>query len=109
MKTFQKLKYILIVLIGSNAINLYCQHINPENPGEKVSLVTDRNLYIAGENIKFAAFIQDKERTDDQNNSKVLYCEVITQEGVKICENKYLVNFLVIEFNPTQFVRIILL
>jgi hypothetical protein len=92
MNTFQKLKFILIILIVFKTINLSGQRILPENPGESVSYITDRNLYITGENIKFSAFIRDFENTDDQNSSKVLYCEVINSEGVKICGNKNLIS-----------------
>lgn len=59
---------------------------------EKVVLFSDRTLYIAGEKILFSAFIQNKNKTRAVDTTRVLYCEIISQDGKKISGNKYLIN-----------------
>lgn len=57
---------------------------------ERVQIITDRTLYISGENIIFTAgvFNQDVEPTDEL--SRVLYSELITPDGDRISSGKYL-------------------
>jgi hypothetical protein len=65
---------------------------NKSLPEEKVALFTDRSIYISGEQIHFFAAIFFIEGSDPENQSKVIYCELITPDGNKIAENKSLVS-----------------
>lgn len=60
--------------------------------GEKVVLFSDRTLYIAGEQLHFSAFLQTTADTNQTENSRVLYCELITPDGTKIAGSKYLIK-----------------
>lgn len=55
---------------------------------ERVILYTDRNVYIAGENVCFSAclFCLEGEGTVA---SRVLYCELITPDGTRVSEAKF--------------------
>jgi hypothetical protein len=59
---------------------------------ESVVLFCDRNLYIAGEQLFFSAFIltEDEPATSDQG--RVLYCEIISPDGNKVTGDKYLIE-----------------
>lgn len=80
---------------------------------EKIELFTDRTLYIAGEKIQFAAYLfpngsnynisfSNVNNIDDFNDviknmnkiklSNVIYAELITPDGEKIAEGKFLVE-----------------
>jgi hypothetical protein len=60
--------------------------------GERVVLFSDRNLYIAGEQILFSACLQTEAEVNQTENSRVLYCELITPDGNKITGYKYLIK-----------------
>jgi hypothetical protein len=60
--------------------------------GERVVLFSDRNLYIVGEKILFSACLQTEVEANQPENSRVLYCELITPEGNKIAGHKYLIK-----------------
>jgi len=59
---------------------------------ERVVLFSDRNLYIAGEQIRFSALVLTGEEIADTLQSRVLYCELITPGGSKIAGDKFLVE-----------------
>jgi len=86
-----KYVYVPILLIIFSIHSLCGQQSKSNQISEKIALITDRNLYIAGENIKFSAILQTEDNTQQSFNSVVLYCEVITPGGKKICGNKYII------------------
>jgi hypothetical protein len=86
-----KYVHVPILLILFSIQSLCSQQSNIINFGEKVALITDRNLYIAGERIKFSAFLSTADSIQKQGSSLVLYCELITPGGEKICGNKYII------------------
>ena len=57
----------------------------------QVTLFTDRNLYVTGEMIYFSASIHCKD-IQAENTSRILYCELITPDGIKIAGGKYLIQ-----------------
>ena len=59
---------------------------------EKITLLTDRNLYITGENIKFVAILQTEDSSPQPTKSLVLYCELITPDGENINGNKFIIE-----------------
>lgn len=64
--------------------------LSGQNPslitGERVQLITDRSLYVSGENIRFvAALIQGGEVSE----SRVLYAELITPDGSRVYGAKF--------------------
>lgn len=81
---------LLIMLpVGSE---LTGRQIMSSAPGERVVLFSDRNLYIAGEQILFSAFLLTGEEVADTLQSRVVYCELITPGGIKIAGNKFLIE-----------------
>jgi len=62
---------------------------NNNPPSEKVGLVTDRTLYIAGEQVQFSALVSSELQTGE---SKVLYAEIITPDGKRKVGNKFSIN-----------------
>ena len=61
-------------------------------PGERVVLICDRNLYIAGERLFFSAFLQIADGSAKTDQGRVLYCEIISPDGNKITGDKYLIE-----------------
>ena len=83
MKT---LKYFLILslFIGFGSASTQAQDFNFGE--EHVQLFTDRTLFICGEEIHFAAFLKNQ---NDQ--SKILYLELILPDGTAFVSQKYLI------------------
>lgn len=83
-KAFTILSFI-IILVGLS----YLAGANPNGgityKNDKVTLFTDRNLYISGEKILFSAFIDN----DAQVKSSVLYIEIVSQDGLQVYSDKY--------------------
>jgi hypothetical protein len=83
MKTFITLIFVLLTVAGfTSAIGA--------NPGpasdsrEKMQLFTDRNLYVAGEEIYFSADLLSEDTLES-----VIYVEMITPDGDKIKSGKF--------------------
>jgi hypothetical protein len=75
-------------LIQVFVVPLIGQQANAVLPVEKVGLLTDRTLYIAGEQVQFSATISSSLQSD---RSKVLYVELITPNGKRIEGDKFLI------------------
>lgn len=61
-------------------------------PKEQLSLQTDRTMYVAGEPILFASCLLLKDEPAAGQESKVLYCELLTPGGRKIAGGKFLIE-----------------
>lgn len=79
---------LLFLLLRVNALSVFGQSANTWPPVETVRLLTDRTLYIAGEQIQFSASISSFFQSDE---SKVLYVELITPNGKRIEGDKFLI------------------
>ena len=84
--------YLFFLFFSLSCGFVYGQQIMPVQSDERVSLFSDRTLYIAGENILFSAFVQNGNEKENSEISRVLYCEIIAPEGSKIAENKYVID-----------------
>lgn len=60
---------------------------------EKVNLLTDRTLYVSGEKIRFSVLVQSLNGQNNNNQSRIIYIELITNIGEKILGGKYQVIF----------------
>lgn len=61
------------------------------NQPEKITVFTDRNLYICNENILFTAAIQSK-NTEETELSTVLYVELISPNGESFSKSKFAIR-----------------
>jgi len=61
-------------------------------PGERLYVVTDRMMYIAGEKIWFSAFLSMQDASQDYKPSSIMYCELITPDGNSILKGKFLIH-----------------
>jgi hypothetical protein len=66
------------------------QNISASAGNEILRVCTDRNLYIAGEKIHFTVAVFGS--PDFTEPSRVLYCELITPDGTRITEGKFLIE-----------------
>jgi hypothetical protein len=82
----------LILFLQSEVLMLHSQEIKPDSAAEKVIVITDRTLYITGEQILFSALIQCPDGMDASLQSSIMYCELITPDGNKVSGNKYSVR-----------------
>src|SRR5678810_1214770 len=79
---------LLYLLFHVIVVPVIGQQANPIQPVEKVGLLTDRTLYIAGEQVQFSATISTSFQSDW---NKVLYVELITPNGKRIEGDKFLI------------------
>lgn len=88
-----KLRYIIMVLLMAApgiAGRLAGQELQALKH-ERVSLVSDRALYISGEEIHFSAVLIPAPDADDaEERSKVLYLELVAPGGEAVARGKYL-------------------
>jgi len=64
----------------------------PVDKHEKVIVITDRSIYITGEQVHFYASVWHENDADKPLLSQILYCEIIAPDGNKITGNKFLIN-----------------
>jgi len=64
----------------------------PAEVPEKVVLITDRSIYITGEQVKFFASVSIGNDFNAPLQSRILYCEIIAPDGNKIAGNKFLIE-----------------
>ena len=69
-----------------------CLTTVPVDKHEKVVLITDRSIYISGEQVQFFATVSNGKDTDKQVLSQILYCEIIAPDGNKITGGKFLIS-----------------
>jgi len=94
---YLKLTFVLF-LVTYGYIELRGEVINSDSNEERITLFTDRTLYISGEQIQFAAYLFFNgnhyiRNTDEQSKnlfSNIIYVELISPEGEKIANGKYL-------------------
>lgn len=82
---------ILIVALLLNAGPVFAGLLS-SSQAESVVLITDRSIYIIGEQIRFFATVVNSDDKDNAVQSQVLYCEIITPDGTKIAGEKFLIN-----------------
>ncbi len=94
---------LVFILFTFVDIETQGQAINNLPEGEMINLFTDRTLYISGEQIQFAAYLQINENNNSslsENNadpikkqqvivSNIIYVELITPDGEKIIGGKF--------------------
>jgi hypothetical protein len=93
--------YFLLVVYFTGHLMLYGNQPNKNQTGEKITLFSDRTLYMAGEKILFSAIIQTESGTRAADTSRILYCEIISRDGKKLSGNKYLINNFIVSGNIT--------
>ncbi len=78
---------ILFLILGGKIALPFVPLLNTNLTSENdiVTLFTDRNLYVVGERIQFAAYVTSK----DEINSRILYVEIIAQGGRTINSGKF--------------------
>jgi len=87
------ISYMFLVLALSDHLTvLNGRQFQAIQPGERVVLICDRNLYIAGERLFFSAFLQIADGSAKTDQGRVLYCEIISPDGNKITGDKYLIE-----------------
>jgi hypothetical protein len=79
---------ILIICCGSVFFNAYASGTEGLK-NEKVTIVSDRNYYIAGEEILFRAFNNSSQELKELNWSKVLYVELIASSNKSVSKGKF--------------------
>lgn len=92
MKKIKRHYILIFLLLASNWVFAVILDNGIAENKEKVALFTDRSVYIAGEQLHFSATLYSSDNFNYYNQSKVIYCELITPDGNKITGYKYLVN-----------------
>lgn len=78
---------LIIIIVGGNlALSSNLQIVeNKKTCNDQVLLFIDRNLYIVGESLYFGSYIYNSSEV----NSRVLYVELISHNGVQIQASKF--------------------
>jgi hypothetical protein len=78
---------ILLLILGGKIALPFMPVLNASQASENdiVTLFPDRNIYVVGEHIQFAAYIKSK----DEINSRILYVEIIAQGGRSVNSGKF--------------------
>ena len=105
MKKINLKTTIAVIIITFGYLVATGQNTNLKSVGEQIKFFTDRTLYITGEKIQFAAYVnilgnESKgasnkrfELNDSQNClSNIIYVELITPDGEKITGEKFLIE-----------------
>ena len=82
----------LVLALSDHLTVLNGRQFQAIQPGERVVLICDRNLYIAGERLFFSAFLQIADGPAKTDPGRILYCEIISPDGDKITGGKYLIE-----------------
>jgi len=77
----------LLALIFYRGMN--AQELMQEAAKEKITVCTDRTMYISGEEIRFAVSVTSPGPSNNEVFSRIVYCELITGEGHRIAGGKY--------------------
>lgn len=77
----------LLAIIFCRGMN--AQELMQEAAKEKITVCTDRTMYISGEEIRFAVSVASQDLKTDEVFSRIVYCELITGEGHRIAGGKY--------------------
>ncbi len=85
-----RIHIIVLSILAIVNTNIFAQ--NAEYSNENIAVVSDRNLYVAGENIQFSAIVQNPANTSKALGSKILYTELITTEGASISTIKSIIS-----------------
>ena len=81
----------MLLVIARPALASYPFHL-PAEIEEKVILFTERTLYITGEKVHFSATLLYSNDADTSVQSRILYCELITPDGIIVTNNKFLIQ-----------------
>ncbi|MFZ4546450.1 MAG: hypothetical protein ACOYN4_03405 [Bacteroidales bacterium] len=81
----------LFFIISSSLIANGQNNKQHENQ-EQIVVITDRSIYIVGEQINFSATLVNGSKNESLSASQILYCELITPEGSKISGSKFLIH-----------------
>jgi hypothetical protein len=90
MKNKLSYYFLAAMFLMASLPGSYGQSVSITEPScrERVTLYTDRSVYISGESINFSAFLAMLEG-ECTGISRVLYCELITPDGTRVSEGKF--------------------
>jgi len=92
MKNIYYPYYLLLFVLLMFSSELFCQQPPGKSDGERVQVVTDRNIYVAGETILFSAVIYSEAGKPSDQFSHILYGELIRPDGSKVMSRKFLLE-----------------
>jgi len=92
MKSIVKHMIIFMLLGQFLCPSSGAQNIQHPDPVERVSLFTDRSVYIAGEEICFSACVVLNGSSMDGDLSRLLYLEIIDRNGNQVLGKKFRVS-----------------
>jgi hypothetical protein len=94
MKKYNRHFFLFMLLLVVRPALASCFFYPDGEINEKIFLFTDRTLYIAGEKVHFSATLFNSNDTVTANQSRILYCELITPDGIIVTNNKFLIHTL---------------
>jgi hypothetical protein len=83
---------LVLIMLLAWPVNAFSQVNIKDETTEKVALFADRSLFIAGEELRFYAKVINSHTLGAETESQILYCELISPDGIKISGSKYLLN-----------------
>ncbi len=90
-KLYQYILFAIVLVIAVSA-SAKAQSSAVLRPSEEIHLFSDRTLYVAGEDIRFSARLSQNNTDLNYPLSRIIYCELITPDGNKVSDGKYLLS-----------------
>lgn len=85
------LYFILILFVPATYSEAFSQKSKTDISSEKICLVTDRSLYIAGERLMFTAIFQSMDEAD-ASSQRILFAEIMSSDGKSVAGSKFSVH-----------------
>lgn len=92
MKKINPFFSLVLLLLLAWPVNAFCQSNVKVETTERVALFADRSIFIAGEELRFYAKVISSDNSGAGIESQILYCELISPDGIKISGSKYLIT-----------------
>ena len=84
---------MLVLLILVSVLRMMrSQDLDSDLPGEVINIVTDRDIYCAGEEILIRIFVRDTETGFPARISEIVYLELLDRQNLPLVQEKFLLE-----------------
>jgi len=84
--------FIVLITLVSICLEVKSQDLFVNAAGERIQACTDRTMYVSGEKVFFSVVVFNEKNITPEEFSRTFYCELITPDGKKIADGKYLLQ-----------------
>lgn len=89
---YRALLLIIMILLSGQTLIKGQTVFMPDSTFEKISFVTDRDLYLSGETVRFSVDCKSKTGASASSLSKIIYSELFNSDHKVIAQDKFLLT-----------------